>query len=245
MAPPELATLPERPATPAGASAHQAGARALPRLYSYFRSSAAYRVRIALALKGLAYGTVPVHLVKDGGQQHASGYRSANPQGLVPALQPAVGGPVLAQSLAIMEYLDEVHPQPALLPADALGRARVRALAQMVACEIHPLNNLRVLQYLTQELGVSGAQKDAWYAHWVALGLQAVEDSLARSPDTGRFCHGDTPGLADCCLVPQVFNARRFNCALDAYPTITRIVAACEQLPAFQQAAPSAQPDAE
>lgn len=125
------------------------------------------------------------------------------------------------------------------------GGRRVRALAQMVACEIHPLNNLRVLQYLTQELGVSGAQKDAWYAHWVALGLQAVEDSLARSPDTGRFCHGDTPGLADCCLVPQVFNARRFNCALDAYPTITRIVAACEQLPAFQQAAPSAQPDAE
>ena len=245
MAPPELATLPERPATPAGASAHQAGARTLPRLYSYFRSSAAYRVRIALALKGLAYETVPVHLVKDGGQQHASGYRSANPQGLVPALQPAEGGPVLAQSLAIMEYLDEVHPQPALLPADALGRARVRALAQMVACEIHPLNNLRVLQYLTQELGVSGAQKDAWYAHWVALGLQAVEDSLARSPDTGRFCHGDSPGLADCCLVPQVFNARRFNCALDAYPTILRIVAACEALPAFQEAAPGAQPDAE
>ena len=245
MAPPELATLPERPATPAGASAHQAGARALPRLYSYFRSSAAYRVRIALALKGLAYETVPVHLVKDGGQQHASGYRSANPQGLVPALQPAEGGPVLAQSLAIMEYLDEVHPQPALLPADALGRARVRALAQMVACEIHPLNNLRVLQYLTQELGVSGAQKDAWYAHWVALGLQAVEDSLARSPDTGRFCHGDTPGLADCCLVPQVFNARRFNCPLDDLPTIRRIVDACEQLPAFQKAAPAAQPDAE
>ena len=245
MAPPELATLPERPATPAGTSAHQSGVRALPRLYSYFRSSAAYRVRIALALKGLAYETVPVHLIKDGGQQNSSSYRSANPQGLVPAWQPAEAGPVLAQSLAIMEYLDEVHPQPALLPADALGRARVRALAQMVACEIHPLNNLRVLQYLTQELGVSGAQKDAWYAHWVALGLQAVEDSLARSPDTGRFCHGDTPGLADCCLVPQVFNARRFNCALDAYPTITRIVNACEQLSAFQQAAPSAQPDAE
>lgn len=245
MAPPELATLPQRPAAPAGARTQRAGASALPRLYSYFRSSAAYRVRIALALKGLAYETVPVHLVKDGGQQNGSAYRSTNPQGLVPALQPAEGGPVLVQSMAIMEYLDEVHPTPALLPADALGRARVRALAQMVACEIHPLNNLRVLKYLTQELGVSGTQKDAWYAHWVALGLQALEDNLAGSSDTGRFCHGDTPGLADCCLVPQVFNARRFNCAMDAYPTITRIVDACEQLPPFQQAAPGVQPDAE
>jgi maleylacetoacetate isomerase len=215
------------------------------KLYSYFRSSAAYRVRIALALKGLAYGTIPVHLLKDGGQHNGSAYLGANPQGLVPALQVAEGGPVLAQSLAIMEYLDEVHPAPALLPADALGRARVRGLAHMVACEIHPLNNLRVLNYLTQELGVSGAQKDAWYAHWVALGLRAVEDVLARSGDTGRFCHGDAPGLADCCLVPQVFNARRFNCALDAYPTIARIVDACEQLPAFRQAAPDMQPDAE
>ncbi|MBS0507550.1 MAG: maleylacetoacetate isomerase [Proteobacteria bacterium] len=245
MASPELATPPKRPATAAGAGTPQAGARALPRLYSYFRSSAAYRVRIALALKGLAYETIPVHLVKDGGQQHGNAYRSANPQGLVPALQPAEGGPVLAQSLAIMEYLDEIHPAPALLPADALGRARVRALAQMVACEIHPLNNLRVLQYLTQELGVSGTQKDAWYAHWVALGLQAMEETLVRSSDTGRFCHGDTPSLADCCLVPQVFNARRFNCAMEAYPTITRIVAACEALPAFQQAAPGVQPDAQ
>lgn len=214
-------------------------------LYSYFRSSAAYRVRIALALKGLAYDTIPVHLVRDGGQQHSDSYRAANPQGLVPALQTADAGPVLAQSLAIIEYLDETQGGPALLPADALGRARVRALAQMVACEIHPLNNLRVLQYLTRELGVSAAQKDAWYAHWAALGLQAIEDSLSRSSDTGRFCHGDSPGLADCCLVPQVFNARRFNCALDGYPTILRIVDACEQLPAFRQAAPGAQPDAE
>jgi len=215
------------------------------KLYSYFRSSAAYRVRIALGLKGLAYDTIPVHLLKDGGQQHASAYRQANPQGLVPALQLADDGPVLAQSLAIIEYLDETQAGPALLPADALGRARVRALAQMVACDIHPLNNLRVLKYLKHELGVADTQKDAWYAHWVALGLQPVEDSLARSSDTGRFCHGDSPGLADCCLVPQVFNAQRFNCALDAYPTITRIVAACEQLPAFQQAAPGVQPDAE
>ena len=215
------------------------------KLYSYFRSSAAYRVRIALGLKGLAYDTIPVHLLKDGGQQHASAYRQANPQGLVPALQLADDGSVLVQSLAIIEYLDETQAGPALLPDDALGRARVRALAQMVACEIHPLNNLRVLKYLKHELGVSNMQKDAWYAHWVALGLQAVEDSLVRSPDTGRFCHGDSPGLADCCLVPQVFNAQRFNCALDAYPTITRIVAACEQLPAFQKAAPGVQPDAE
>ncbi|MBS0294218.1 MAG: maleylacetoacetate isomerase [Proteobacteria bacterium] len=215
------------------------------KLYSYFRSSAAYRVRIALALKGLAYDTIPVHLLKDGGQQHASAYRSANPQGLVPALQLSADGPVLAQSLAIIEYLDETCEGPALLPSDALGRARVRALAQMVACEIHPLNNLRVLKYLKHELGVSDAQKEAWYAHWVALGLQAVEDTLARGSDTGRFCHGDSPGLADCCLVPQVFNARRFNCALDAYPTINRIVEACEQLPAFRQAAPDMQPDAE
>lgn len=215
------------------------------KLYSYFRSSAAYRVRIALALKGLAYDTIPVHLLKDGGQQHTSAYRSANPQGLVPALQLSADGPVLAQSLAIIEYLDETQGGPALLPKDALGRARVRALAQMVACEIHPLNNLRVLKYLKRNLGISDAQKDAWYAHWVALGLQAVEDTLTHGNETGRFCHGDSPGLADCCLVPQVFNARRFNCALDAFPTINRIVEACEQLPAFQQAAPDMQPDAE
>ena len=211
-------------------------------LYNYFRSSASYRVRIALQVKGLAYDYRSLHLVK--GEHKAPEYTARLGDALVPALV-TDDGAVLSQSMAIIEYLDETHPTPPLLPATPLARAQVRALAQMVACEIHPLNNLRVLQYLTQELGVSGAQKDAWYAHWVALGLQAVEDSLARSPDTGRFCHGDTPGLADCCLVPQVFNARRFNCALDAYPTITRIVAACEQLPAFQQAAPSAQPDAE
>lgn len=241
----ELATPVAAPVPAAAAGATRAPVQAGLQLYSYFRSSAAYRVRIGLALKGLGYETIPVHLVKDGGQQNGARYRHTNPQGLVPALQIAEGGPVLAQSLAILEYLDEVYPQPALLPADALGRARVRAIAQMVACEIHPLNNLRVLKYLTQELGVSAAQKDAWYAHWVALGLQAVEDTLAASADTGRFCHGDTPSIADCCLVPQVFNARRFNCALDAYPTIARIVDACEQLPAFQQAAPEAQPDAE
>ena len=215
------------------------------KLYSYFRSSAAYRVRIALALKGLPYETVPVHLLAGGGQQHAPAYRATNPQSLVPALQDGQGGAVLTQSLAIIEYLDEAHGGAPLLPADSLGRARVRALAQAVACDLHPLNNLRVLRYLKHELGVSDAQKDAWYAHWVGLGLSAIEDMLAASPATGRFCHGDAPGLADCRLVPQVFNARRFNCRVEDYPTIARITAACEELPAFQAAAPDRQPDAQ
>ena len=215
-------------------------------LYTYFRSSAAYRVRIALGLKGLPYDSHAVHLVKDGGQQHTSAYRDLNPQALVPSLQTEDGTATLTQSLAIMEYLEEAYPQaPALLPADLVGRARVRALAQVVACEIHPLNNLRVLRYLTQEMGLSSTQKDAWYAHWIALGLGALEEMLATSSATGRFCHGDQPTLADCCLVPQVFNARRFDCPMDGYPTIARIVAACEQLPAFEQAAPEQQPDAE
>ena len=215
-------------------------------LYTYFRSSAAYRVRIALGLKGLPYDSHAVHLVKDGGQQHTSAYRALNPQALVPSLETADGAATLTQSLAIMEYLEEAYPQaPALLPADLLGRARVRALAQVVACEIHPLNNLRVLRYLTQEMGLSSQQKDAWYAHWIALGLGALEEMLATSSATGQFCHGDTPTLADCCLVPQVFNARRFGCPTQGYPTIERIVATCEQLPAFAQAAPGLQPDAE
>ena len=219
-------------------------------LYTYFRSSAAYRVRIALGLKGLPYDSHAVHLVKDGGQQHTSAYRALNPQALVPSLQtataPTDGSATLTQSLAIMEYLEEAYPQaPALLPADLVGRARVRALAQVVACEIHPLNNLRVLRYLTQEMGLSSQQKDAWYAHWIALGLGALEEMLATSSATGQFCHGDSPTLADCCLVPQVFNARRFGCPTQGYPTIERIVATCEQLPAFAQAAPGQQPDAE
>ena len=144
-----------------------------------------------------------------------------------------------------MEYLDEVQPESALLPADAIGRARVRALAQAIACDLHPVNNLRVLQYLSQQLGISAEQKDAWYRHWVATGLQGLEALLADHPSTGRFCHGDTPTLADCCLVPQLYNARRFQCPLDAYSTIQRIAAACETLPAFQQAAPEVQPDAD
>ncbi len=216
------------------------------KLYSYFRSSAAYRVRIALGLKGLAWETVPVHLLQGGGQQHSAAYRATNPQELVPALQDGEGegAAVLTQSLAIIEYLDETHGGVPLLPQDPLGRARVRALAQSIACDLHPLNNLRVLAYLKHTLGVQEDAKNAWYAHWVALGLSALEQSLATSSATGRYCHGDTPGLADCCLVPQVYNARRFNCPLDGYPTIARIVAACEELPAFQQAAPERQPDA-
>lgn len=214
-------------------------------LYTYFRSSAAYRVRIALGLKGLPYASEFVHLVHDGGQHHSAAYRAINPQQLVPSLRTEEGN-VLTQSLAIMEYLDEAYPDtPALLPADTLGRARVRALAQAVACEIHPLNNLRVLRYLTQELSLSDEQKTAWYQHWMREGLSAMETMLTSSSATGRFCHGDTPSLADCCLVPQVFNARRFACPTDAYPTIERIVQACEQLPAFVQAAPEQQADAQ
>ncbi|AVP58125.1 maleylacetoacetate isomerase [Pulveribacter suum] len=216
------------------------------KLYSYFRSSAAYRVRIALGLKGLDWQTVPVHLLQGGGQQHSAGYRATNPQALVPALQldEGEGAAVLTQSLAIIEYLEETRGGAPLLPPDALGRARVRALAQSIACDLHPLNNLRVLAYLKHTLGVDDEAKNAWYAHWVALGLSALEQSLATSSATGRYCHGDTPGLADCCLVPQVYNARRFNCPLDGYPTIARIVAACDELPAFEAAAPERQPDA-
>ncbi|MDO4682429.1 MAG: maleylacetoacetate isomerase [Lautropia sp.] len=213
------------------------------KLYTYFRSSAAYRVRIALNLKGLPYESVPVHLVRDGGEQRQPAYRALNPAGLVPALVDQ--GEVLTQSLAIIEYLDEQHPTPALLPEGALDRARVRALAQTIACDTHPLNNLRVLQYLGKVLGADEAARQAWYRHWVAEGLGAVERLLAADPRTGDFCHGNAPGLADCCLVPQVFNARRFDCDLSGMPVIQRIVARCESLPAFQQAAPEQQPDVE
>jgi maleylpyruvate isomerase len=212
-------------------------------LYSYFRSSAAYRVRIALELKDLPYSYVPVHLLKDGGAQHAPQYQRLNPTELVPTLVDE-DGHALGQSLAIMEYLDETQPAPALLPRDALGRARVRALAQTVACEIHPLNNLRVLQYLERDLKVTEAAKYDWYRHWITLGFTALERMLANNPATGRFCHGDTPGLADCCLIPQVANSRRFDTPLDAFPTIRRIDEACLALPAFQRAAPQVQPDA-
>lgn len=212
-------------------------------LYSYFRSSAAYRVRIALNLKQLPCEILPVHLLRDGGEQHQPAYRAVNPAGLVPALEDQ--GQVLIQSLAIIEYLEEQYPQtPSLLPGNAADRARIRGIAQTIACDIHPLNNLRVLQYLSGTLGLGDEQKTAWYRHWVAEGLGAVERLLAGDSRTGAFCHGDSPTLADCCLVPQVFNAERFGCDLSGLPTITCIVANCQALEAFRQAAPERQPDA-
>ncbi|ADP15116.1 maleylacetoacetate isomerase 1 [Achromobacter xylosoxidans A8] len=212
-------------------------------LYSYFRSSAAYRVRIALNLKGLPYEYLPVHLLKDGGQQLSADYRKVNPTALVPTL--VDGDAVIGQSLAIIEYLEETHPEVPLLPADAIGRARVRDLALGIACDTHPLNNLRVLKYLKHTLGVDEAAKTAWYKHWVHQGLEALEAQLAGSAATGRFCHGDTPTIADLCLVPQVANAQRFDCDLSAMPNVVRIDAACRALPAFDAAAPGKQPDAE
>jgi maleylacetoacetate isomerase len=213
------------------------------KLYTYFRSSAAYRVRIALNLKGLSYEAVPVHLLRGGGEQLQDGYRAINPSALVPALQDERG--TLSQSMAILEYLEETHPAVPLLPPDPLSRARVRELAQIIACDIHPLNNLRVLRYLKQTLEVSDEAKDEWYRHWVKTGLAALEMHLARDPGSARFCHGDTPTLADCFLVPQVFNARRFDIDIAAYPHIARINSHCVELPAFAQAHPAQQPDAE
>jgi maleylacetoacetate isomerase len=209
-------------------------------LYSYFRSSASFRVRIALAFKGLAYDYVPVHLVRN--EQRTPAYTELAPMQLVPLLTD--GETNIAQSLAILEYLDEMYPQPPLLPGDALGRARVRGLALDIACEIHPLNNLRVLRYLVHELGVGEDAKNAWYRHWVETGLEAVERQLAGHPATGRFCHGDAPTLADCTLVPQIFNAQRFDCRLDHVPTVMRVFDECMRLPAFEGAQPSRCPDA-
>ena len=213
------------------------------KLYDYFRSSAAYRVRIGLNLKALTYEAVPVHLTRDGGEQLKADYLAINPGALVPALDD--GGAVITQSLAILEYLDEMHPQAPLMPRDALGRARVRSLALTVACDIHPLNNLRVLRYLVKQGGLTEDAKNAWYVHWVQEGFAALEVLLSASGDTGRFCHGDTPTIADCVLVPQVFNATRFGIDLAAYPTIMRIDAACQAVPAFAAAHPSRHPDAE
>jgi len=210
------------------------------KLYTYFRSSAAFRVRIALNLKGVAVEPAFVHLAK--GEHLQPAYRAVNPQGLVPALQ--VDGALLAQSIAIMEYLEETHPQPRLLPADPLGRARVRSLSLIVACEIHPLNNPRALKYVKNVLGHSQDEVDAWYRHWIADGLAKLEAELAR-PGTGRYSHGDAPTMADCCLVPQIFNAQRFNCDLAPYPAVMRVFEACMQLEAFDRAQPGKQPDAE
>jgi len=210
-------------------------------LYTYFRSSAAFRVRIALNLKGLAYAAHTVHLRK--GEQRAPAYLAVNPQGLLPTL--VVDGQRLTQSLAILEYLEERYPRPALLPADTLGRAQVRALADLVACEIHPLNNLRTLEYLRTHLGQDEAGVAAWYRHWIADGLEKLEAALTQRGDTGRYCHGDQPSIADCCLVPQIFNARRFDSDLSPYPKMMRVYESCMTLEAFQRAQPSVQPDAE
>ncbi len=216
-------------------------ARALT-LYSYWRSSAAYRVRIALNLKGLTYTTVPVHLVREGGEQHLPEYSSLNPQKLVPTL--VHGDRAITQSLAIIEYLDESFPPSRLLPGDTRGRARVRGMAQLMASDIHPLNNLRVLRYFEQAWNVPQSERDEWMRHWIVEGFAALERLVSENVATGDFCHGDTPGLADCCLVPQVFNARRFGVDMAAFPALARIDQACCDLPAFATAHPSRQPDA-
>ena len=224
------------------------------KLYTYFRSSAAYRVRIAMNLKGLAYAPEFIHLAK--GAHNEEAYGAVNPAKLVPAL--IDGGNLLTQSLAIIEYLDETHPAVPMLPNTPLERARVRALSMLIACEIHPINNLRVLKYLNRDLKVSEEQKNAWYRHWVEDGLAKLEAMLTRdvggtaggtgttgTGSTGTFCHGDTPGMADCCLVPQIANGKRFDCNFDHVPTVMRIWDACNALDAFQKAAPSNQPDNE
>jgi maleylpyruvate isomerase len=207
-------------------------------LYGYALSSASYRVRIALALKELQVTSVPVNL--RAGEQRREEFMQINSQGFVPALV-TDDGTVLTQSVAIIEYLDEIHPDPPLLPKAPLARARVRALSQAIACDVHPLNNLRVLQYLENELQHDKATRETWYRHWVRVGFDALERRLARDGATGRFCHGDAPTMADVCLVPQVFNARRFAVDLAPYPRIVGIDAACADLPAFQGAAPERQ----
>ena len=208
-------------------------------LYDYWRSSACYRVRIALNLKGLDCTLKPVHLLKDGGEQHADAYREVNPQEVVPTL--VDGQRVVRQSLAIIEYLDETRPQEPLLPPVPRDRAHVRGLAQLVACDIHPLNNLRVMQYLERELGVAQDARERWTRHWIEVGFHAFEAMLNADAATGGFCHGDTPGLADACLVPQVYNATRFGVDMTPYPMIHAINERCLALPAFDAARPERQ----
>lgn len=210
------------------------------KLYDYWRSSASYRVRIALNLKGIAYEHICIHLVKEGGQQHTNDYRAKNPQGLIPALE-LDDGSVLPQSMAIMEYLDETYPEPALLPGDAKNRADIRALANIISADIHPVNNLRILQYLAGKLDVTDEDKSTWYRHWIYKGFDALEACLG--DDT--YCRGDTPSLADICLVPQVYNAHRFKCDMTPYPKISRINDTCLKRDAFRKAVPENQPDAD
>jgi maleylacetoacetate isomerase len=208
------------------------------RLYDYWRSSAAYRVRLALNFKGLSYEQIAIDLRK--GAQREPAFLALNPQGLVPVLDD--DGAILTQSLPILNYLEERYPEPALLPRDSPGRARSRAIAVAIACEIHPLNNLRVLQYLERELGLDEGQRMAWYRHWIVEGFGPLESMIARS--AGEFCVGDFPSLADLCLVPQVYNARRYQCDLEPYPIIRRIDERCREIEAFERAAPERQPDA-
>lgn len=213
------------------------------KLHGYYRSSASYRVRIALNLKGLQAEEAHIHLSRNGGEQFAPAFSALNPQHLLPVLED--DGFVLTQSLAIIEYLDETRPAVPLLAGDARGRARIRAISQLIAADIHPVDNLRVLKYLGAQFQATQEQKDTWYRHWVTLGLTALEQQLAASTETGLFCHGDSPTMADCCLVPQLYNARRFHCDLSPYPVITAIDARCAELAAFADAHPDRQPDAE
>lgn len=222
------------------------------KLYGYFRSSAAYRVRIALNLKGLKVEHIPVHLVKNGGQQLAQDYKELNPEALLPTLVDEAidvegnnSAFALSQSLAILEYLEEKYPAVPLLPSDLVQRAKVRAFALAIACDIHPINNLRVLKYLTKELGLDEVQRNQWYRHWCEAGLATLEARLVAEGNKGEFCFGDHPSFADCCLIPQVFNAQRFQCDLSHMPTIMRINAACLSHDAFIRATPANQPDAE
>jgi maleylpyruvate isomerase len=210
------------------------------KLYGYWRSTAAYRVRIALHLKALPYESVSVHLVKNGGEQHSERYRQLNPQGLVPYF--VDGNVELSQSIAILEYLDDVYPQSSLLPGNAQNKAKVRAFSQAIACDIHPLNNLRVLQYLTNACEVNASNKDAWYAHWIAEGFSALEQQVA--DQSGQYCFGDAITMADLCLIPQIYNANRFNVPLDKYPNLVRINQNCLENEAFRKALPENQTDA-
>jgi len=213
------------------------------KLYSFFRSSASYRVRIALNLKGIAYEQAPIHLRRGGGEQFGAAYRALNPQALVPTLED--GGKILTQSLAIIEYLEEKQPQPALLPKDPADKALVRSMAMIVACEVHPIQNLRVLNYVKKEYNQTDEQVNRWAQHWIDLGLSALEEMLAAQPKRGKYCWGNAPTLADICLVPQLGNARRYGCDLSRYPNILAVEKNCMALPAFIDAAPEKQPDAE